>query len=56
MNKEDKQRKEFERVSKVVIKYLNNYWHPHAKMIVTTTGSEVLSGELIMATEKYLKD
>ena len=31
MKREDKMTKDFEKASRHMIKFLNDYWHPHAK-------------------------
>ena len=38
------------------MKYLNDNYHPHAKIIVTVNSAEVVSGELIHHTNEFIKD
>jgi hypothetical protein len=51
----DKQ-KLFEEAVKPLIKYLNENHNPHVSVIVTPTGAELLSGELSIETNEFLKD
>lgn len=48
--------KEFETLSKPMIKFLCDNCHPHVAIIVTSTTSEILSGSASIRTEEFLKD
>lgn len=47
---------EFERIGEEGIAFLNEHFHPHAKMIITTTGVEIVEGSHSHTTHKYNKD
>lgn len=48
---------EFEELVKPVIKYLCENWHPHAKIIITPTGAELVVGQMgTPEITEYLKD
>lgn len=47
---------EFERIGEEGIAFLNKHFHPHAKMIITTTGVEIVEGSHSHTTHKYIKD
>ncbi len=47
---------EFEQLAKPLIKFLNENFNPHTTIIITPTDAEVLSGEMAIATEEFLKD
>ncbi|HDT1287360.1 TPA: hypothetical protein QHR42_001734 [Enterobacter asburiae] len=46
----------FEDVVKPVIKWLNDNANPHASVIVDCTSAELLTGEIGVHTEEFLKD
>lgn len=46
----------FEDVVKPVIKWLNDNANPHASIIVDCTSAELLTGEIGVHTEEFLKD
>lgn len=48
--------KEFEEAAKPLIKFLNDNFHPHASVIVTTTSAEIVSAEMIIHTTEFVKD
>ena len=50
------QRKEFEVASKHLIEFINKHGNPHMSVIVTPTSAELLSGEMFIKTEKFIKD
>lgn len=55
MSNEEK-RKDFEAAAKPLLKFLNDNYNPHTTVIVTPTGAEVLSGELVFDTTEFVKD
>lgn len=46
----------FERSAKPLIKWLAENVHPHHTVIVTSTGAELMMGEMSFPTEEFLKD
>ncbi|EAA9483558.1 hypothetical protein S649_000957 [Salmonella enterica subsp. enterica] len=46
----------FEDVVKPVIKWLNENSNPHASVIIDSTSAELLTGEIGVHTEEFLKD
>lgn len=52
----EKQREEFEKVTRPVIKFLNDNFYPHTKVIVDFTTAELVEGLCSFRTEDYLKD
>lgn len=55
MSNEEK-RPEFEKVVKPVIEFINNYYHPHVKIIIDCGSAEIVEGEMTMKTEEFWKD
>lgn len=53
-NKE--KRAAFEEASRPLIKFINDYFDPHTKVIVETDGAEIVSGEMSMKTDEFIKD
>lgn len=49
-------KKEFERLAKPLIKFLNDNYNPHTKIIVDCTSAELVSGEMSTYTEEFIKD
>lgn len=47
---------EFENISNVLIKWLNENSNPHAKIIINTTGAELVEGICAFRTDDYIKD
>ena len=47
---------EFENISGVLIKWLNENCHPHAKIIIDTASAELVEGIHVFNTIKYIKD
>ena len=52
----EKQRKEFEEVTRPVIKFLNDNCHPHVTVIISPTHAELTEGVCSFPTEDYIKD
>ena len=52
---EDK-RKEFERLSRELIEFLNNNYHPHTTIIVTSTSAELVEGLMAIHTYDYIEN
>ncbi|EOI7482071.1 hypothetical protein ACVT81_000002 [Yersinia enterocolitica] len=46
----------FEEASKPLIKWLAENVHPHHTVIVTSTGAELMMGEMSFPTEEFLQD
>lgn len=51
----EEQIKEFEKLVKPVIEFLNDF-HPHTSIIITSVNAEIIEGVLSFRTEEYLKD
>lgn len=49
-------REEFERLAKPLIEFLNNNYHPHVSIIITTDSAEILSGEMAFQTDEFIRD
>lgn len=57
MKEENKERfDKLEELAKPLIKYINDYWNPHVKIIVDNISVEVVSGEIYTFTYQFLKD
>lgn len=52
----EKQRKEFEKLSKKLIKFLNEHFHPHTHIIIDQTSAELSYGEFAIRTDEFVKD
>jgi len=52
----DDQRKEFEKVTEPVIKWLNENCHPHVEVLIGPGRAELLEGVMVLTTDKYIKD
>jgi len=50
------QRAEFEKLALPLIEWLNKNGNPHMTIVIDQTSAEVLSGELSIYTEAFLKD
>jgi hypothetical protein len=50
------QRKEFEAVTRPVIKWLNANCHPHVTVVVTPVSAELSEGTIAYTTHEYLRD
>lgn len=46
----------FNAVALMGMKYLNNNHNPHTKIIITTTGAEIVEGITAISSENYIKD
>lgn len=46
----------FEIAIKPLLAYINTYCDPHSVVIVTATGAELLSGEIIVENSEFVKD
>lgn len=47
---------ELELLSKPLIKFLNENFNPHVKIIITPDSSEILSGSAYIRCEEFIKD
>lgn len=54
--KDFQKQKSFKEVAKPLIKGLAENVHPHHTVIVTSTGAELMMGEMSFPTEEFLKD
>ena len=52
----EQQRKEFEEVTRPLIKWLNDNCHPHTTIVADNTRAELLEGVCVFHTEEYWKD
>ena len=52
----EKQKREFEAVSRPLIKWLNDNCHPHVSVIIDSSHAELLEGAVAFRTEDYWKD
>jgi len=50
------QRDEFEAITRVLVKWLNDNMHPHSHITVTTTTAELSEGVTAFQTYDYVKD
>jgi hypothetical protein len=48
--------KELEALSKPLIKWLNENFHPHVTVIITPTSTELLEGLCAAPVTEYIKD
>lgn len=48
--------KDFERIVRPVIEWMNENCHPHTKAIIDCTSGELVEGVIGFTTEDYLKD
>lgn len=51
-----KQFKELEKLSRPLIEFLNNNFHPHTKIIIETDSAELVEGICAFKTTAYIKD
>ena len=56
MTMTEKQRQEFEAVTRPVIEWLNNNCHPHVTVVIDTTHVELSEGVCAFTTHDYLRD
>lgn len=52
----DKQRAEFEVVTRPVIKWLNENCHPHVSVVIEPARAELLEGVCAYPTQDYIRD
>ncbi len=50
------QRDELREVSKPLVKFLCDNFHPHVQVIVQPTGAEILEGLASVKIEEFIKD
>ena len=50
----EQQRKEFEAASRPLMEWLSKNCHPHVKVLVDYSSSEMLEGIVIFSTEDYI--
>lgn len=48
--------KSFEEKVRPLIEWLAEHANPHSSVIVTSTDAELLTGEMVVKTDEYLKD
>lgn len=48
--------KSFAEAAEPMMKWINEHGHPHATVIIDCTHAEFLSGEIVHATDKFVKD
>jgi len=53
---QDNKYEEFTNLCKPLIKYLNDNYHPHAKIIIDTTGWELVEWLMSCRTNEFIKD
>ena len=54
MNQQE--RDKFEKIARPLIKFLNDNFHPHVKVVIDCTNAELLEGIYNFRTEDYIKD
>lgn len=54
MNKEKE--KKFEELTRPLIKWINEEFNPHAKIIIDVDSAEVVCGEMAFKTDDYIMD
>lgn len=47
---------QFKNISAELIKFLNNHYHPHASIRITTTSAEVKEGIMAYSTDEFVRD
>jgi len=52
----DKQREEFIKLAKPLIKFLNDNFHPHTHIYIDCNSAELSEGCLAFTTEDYVRD
>jgi hypothetical protein len=55
-SKEQIKREEFEKLTRPLIKYLCENYHPHTHVTVTSTTAELSEGIQAYTTDEYVKD
>jgi hypothetical protein len=48
--------KELEEAAKPLMKFLNDNYHPHVKVIVDTNRAELLEGQMSIINNEFIKD
>lgn len=56
MNFTEEQKDEFEKLTKQVMKFLCDNFHPHVSVIVDPTHAEILEGQAATVTHEFVKD
>jgi hypothetical protein len=56
MTLNEQERKEFEAVTRPVIKWLNDNCHPHVQVVIEPTRAELLEGVVAYPTNDYIRD
>jgi hypothetical protein len=52
----EKDRKKFEKLSKPLIKFINDKFNPHTKIIIDCDSAEIVVGEASFRTDEFIKD
>lgn len=52
----NQQMKEFEELTRPLIKWLNDNYHPHHTIIIEPTGAELLESQAVFPTNEYIHD
>lgn len=47
---------DFEKMTRPLIQWLNENYHPHVTIIITPTNAELLEGQMNFPTNDYIKD
>ena len=47
---------EFERLTKPLIKFLNDKYHPHTAIFISTTHAELSEGVMAFSSDEFIKD
>lgn len=47
---------EFKKLSNPLIKWLNDNYHPHTKIVIDCNSAEVLEGSMAHATNEFIRD
>ncbi len=55
MSTQEQKQAEFEEAVRPLIKWLAQSVHPHHTVVVTSTHAELLEGQVVVATEEYLR-
>lgn len=56
MNEMEKKRAEFKKLTDPVIKFLNENFHPHVKVIIDVGSAELVEGKMAHRTEEFFRD
>ena len=52
----DKQKADFERISRLMIEWMNLNCHPHCTVVITPTSAELSEGCIAFTTLEYVRD